>query len=297
MSICLPAILQELRRHIPYFQELGLTYLHLMPLFDAPEGDSDGGYAVSDYRTVDDRLGTMDDLKALAADLRAAGISLVLDFIFNHTSDEHHWAKAPSPATRTTATTTSSSPTAPCPTPTSARCARSSPTSIRARSPIAQEIGKWVWTTFNVFQWDLNYRNPAVFREMAGEMLYLANAGAEVLRLDALAFIWKQMGTVCENLPEAHTLVQAFNALLRIAAPSLLFKSEAIVHPDEVAKYISADECQLSYNPLLMALLWNSLATREVRMLQRSMSYRFHIAPECAWVNYVRCPRRHRLDL
>jgi amylosucrase len=127
-----------------------------------------------------------------------------------------------------------------------------------------------------------------VFREMAGEMLYLANAGAEVLRLDALAFTWKELGTVCESLPKAHTLVQAFNALLRIAAPSLLFKSEAIVHPDEVAKYIDEDECQLSYNPLLMALLWNSLATREVRMLQRSMSYRFRIAPECAWVNYVR---------
>ncbi len=152
-----------------------------------------------------------------------------------------------------------------------------------------QNIGKWVWTTFNVFQWDLNYANPAVFRDMAGEMLYLANAGAEVLRLDALAFIWKEMGTTCESLPQAHELVQAFNALLRMAAPALLFKSEAIVHPDEVARYIGVEECQLSYNPLLMALLWNCLATREVRLLRQSMSHRFTIAPGCAWVNYVRC--------
>lgn len=120
-------------------------------------------------------------------------------------------------------------------------------------------------------------------------MLFLANVGAEVLRLDALAFVWKQMGTLCESLPEAHILVQAFNTIVRIAAPSLLFKSEAIVHPDEVARYIRPDECRLSYNPLLMALLWNALATREVRLLRLSMGHRFTINPASAWVNYVRC--------
>jgi glycosidase len=128
-----------------------------------------------------------------------------------------------------------------------------------------------------------------VFNKMAEELLFIANLGVEVLRLDAVAFIWKQMGTSCENLPEAHMLIQAFNAVTRIAAPSLLFKSEAIVHPDDVSKYISQEECQLSYNPLLMALLWNSLATREVNLLKLAMQNR-HILPEgCAWVNYVRC--------
>ena len=280
--------LAGLRRHIPYFQELGLTYLHLMPLFDAPKGDSDGGYAVSDYRTVDDRLGTTDDLKALAADLRAVGISLVLDFIFNHTSDEHRWAKAALAGDPDHREYYFIFPDRTVPDAYERTLREIFPDKHPGAFTYRKEIGMWVWTTFNVFQWDLNYRNPVVFREMAGEMLYLANAGAEVLRLDALAFTWKEMGTVCESLPKAHTLVQAFNALLRIAAPSLLFKSEAIVHPDEVAKYISDDECQLSYNPLLMALLWNSLATREVRMLKRSMSYRFRIEPACAWVNYVR---------
>ena len=118
------------------------------------------------------------------------------------------------------------------------------------------DMHRWVWTTFHSFQWDLNYGNPVVFRRMGEEMLFLANQGVEVLRLDAVAFIWKQLGTVCENLPEAHMIIQAYNALARIAAPALFFKSEAIVHPDEVAKYISPEECQLSYNPLLMALLW-----------------------------------------
>jgi len=150
------------------------------------------------------------------------------------------------------------------------------------------EISRWVWATFHSFQWDLNYENPEVLRAMAEEMLFLANAGVEVLRLDAVAFVWKQLGTSCENLPQAHLLVQAMNALARIAAPALVFKSEAIVHPDEVERYVRPWECALSYNPLLMALLWNSLATRKVRLLRQAMATRFRLHPGCAWVNYVR---------
>ncbi len=146
-----------------------------------------------------------------------------------------------------------------------------------------------MWTTFHKYQWDLNYANPAVFNRMAEEMLFLANQGVEVIRLDAVAFIWKEMGTSCENLPQAHSLIRAFNATARISAPALLFKSEAIVHPDDVVKYIDLVECQISYNPLLMALLWNSLATRKVRLLSQALATRFKIHPGTAWVNYVRC--------
>jgi amylosucrase len=281
--------LRKLRAQIPYFKELGLTYLHLMPLFKAPEGDNDGGYAVSDYRQVDPRLGSMGDLRDLTSELRRSGISLVLDFIFNHTSDEHRWALAAQSGDPDYADYYFLFPDRTMPDAYERSLREIFPDKHAGSFTYRQNIGKWVWTTFNVFQWDLNYANPVVFREMASEMLFLANVGAEVLRLDALAFTWKQLGTTCENLPQAHQLVQAFNAVLRIAAPSLLFKSEAIVHPDEVAKYISPAECQLSYNPLLMALLWNSLATRDVQLLRTSMSHRFKIDPACAWVNYVRC--------
>jgi amylosucrase len=150
-------------------------------------------------------------------------------------------------------------------------------------------LQRWVWTTFNSYQWDLNYANPDVFRAMAEEMLFLANQGVTVLRLDAVAFIWKRLGTDCENQPEAHMIVQAFNTLARIAAPSLLFKSEAIVHPDQVIAYVRPDECQLSYNPTLMALLWEALATREVKLLDHAMRHRSYLPEGCAWVNYLRC--------
>jgi len=280
--------LEGLRKKIPYLQEVGISYLHLMPLFKCPRGDNDGGYAISSYREVDERYGTIDDLRDLARELRKHGISMVLDFVFNHTSDEHEWArkamageeeyqeyyrlygsrKEPDAYERT----------------------------IRSIFPdehpgcftYRSAMRKWVWTTFHNYQWDLNYHNPSVFNAMAGEMLYLANSGVEVLRMDAVPFLWKELGTSCENLPQAHWLIQAYNSLVRIAAPALIFKSEAIVAPDEINRYISPDECHISYNPLLMALLWNSAATREAKMLTHSMEKRFTLPEECSWVNYLR---------
>ncbi len=281
--------LAGIRQRLPYFQEMGLTYLHLMPLFARPAGENDGGYAVSSYREVHPPLGSMDDLSALAADMRRQGISLVVDFVFNHTSDEHVWAQAAQAGNPDYQDYYYIFPDRTMPDAYERTLREIFPEARAGSFTYRPDMKQWVWTTFYSFQWDLNYGNPAVFRAMAEEMLALANAGVEVLRLDAVAFIWKQMGTSCENLPEAHLLIQAFNALARIAAPALLFKSEAIVHPDEVAKYISLEECQLSYNPLLMALLWESLATREIKLLQHSMRERFKIRPGCAWVNYVRC--------
>lgn len=280
--------LVKLRERLPYLQELGVTYLHLMPLYKSPDGDDDGGYAVNSYRETDPALGSFDDLRELTHDLRQRGISLVLDFVFNHTSDEHEWALAAKSGDET--------------------CqdfylmfdSRQEPDEYEKnlRSIFPDEhpgcftyhtrLKKWVWTTFHTYQWDLNYRNPEVFNAMVEEMLFLSNVGVDVLRLDAVPFVWKQKGTTCENLPEAHRVIQAFNAVVRVVSPGMVFKSEAIVAPDEIEKYIGPSECQVSYNPLLMALLWESLATRDAKLLTHSMNKRFHITEGCAWVNYVR---------
>ncbi|RIX30966.1 amylosucrase [Amnibacterium setariae] len=279
--------LEGVRARIPYFRELGLTYLHLMPLFAAPEGDSDGGYAVSSYREVAPALGDMDRLRALAADLRAAGISLVVDFVFNHTSDEHEWAVGAVAGDPRYADFYRIFPDRTMPDLFEATTREVFPDD-HPGSFVQLPDGRWIWSTFRHFQWDLNYANPAVFTAMAGELLFLANVGVDVLRMDAVAFIWKRLGTSCENLPEAHLLLRAFNAVCRIAAPSVLFKSEAIVHPDQVVEYIDPDECRLSYNPLQMALTWEALATRDVRLLALALERRHAIAPGTAWVNYVR---------
>lgn len=279
--------LQRMRDHVPYLKELGVTYLHLMPLFDCPKTNSDGGYAVSSYREVRSDLGSMEDLNALAADLRENGISLVVDFVFNHTSNEHEWAvkaaagdsefseyywifedrRMPDAFERTV---------------------REVFPDDHAGAFIQLPDKRWIWSTFHSFQWDLNYSNPAVFAAMAGEMLSLANQGVDLIRMDAVAFIWKRLGTSCETQPEAHMLLQAFNAVCRMATPSLLFKSEAIVHPDEVVSYIDPQECPISYNPLLMALSWEALATRNVELIDQAITRRQLIHEDCSWVNYVR---------
>lgn len=281
--------LSKLRESIGYFQELGLTYLHLMPLFAVRPGDSDGGYAISCYRSVDPRLGTIDDLRELASDLRDAGICLVLDFVFNHTSDDHYWARQAQAGDREYQQFYYIYPDREVPDRYEATLREIFPTVRRGNFTWHDGMQQWVWTTFNSFQWDLNYSNPAVFRAMLEEMFFLAQTGVDVLRLDAIAFIWKEMGTTCENLPGAHKLVHAYNRLVQIATPGLVFKSEAIVHPDEVIRYIGEDKCQISYNPTLMALLWESLATRKTELLVRSLSHRHQLPKHTSWVNYLRC--------
>lgn len=279
--------LEGLRSRIPYFKELGLTYLHLMPLFLAPEPNSDGGYAVSSYREVHPGLGTMVQLRELAAELRSAGIMLVVDFIFNHTSNEHLWARKAAEGDSRFSGYYWIFPDRTMPDAFESHAREIFPDD-HPGSFVQLDDGRWVWATFHSFQWDLNYSNPEVFRAMAEEMLFLANQGIRVLRMDAVAFIWKQVGTSCENLPQAHLLLQAFNAVCRLAAPSLLFKSEAIVHPDQVAEYIDPGECQLSYNPLQMALIWEAMATRDVSLLSQALERRHNLPEGTSWINYVR---------
>lgn len=279
--------LEGIRDRIPYFRDLRLTYLHLMPLFRSPPVNNDGGYAISSFREVNPALGTMEELAGLAEELRRFGISLVLDFVFNHTSDEHEWALKAKAGDPEYQEYYFMFPNRELPDQYERNLREIFPDQAPGNFTYLPEQDLWVWTTFNSYQWDLNYRNPAVFNDMLAQMLFLANQGAEVLRLDAVAFIWKQLGTTSENLPQAHDIIAAFRALVEIAAPAMIFKSEAIVHPDDVEKYLGR-ECQISYNPTFMVLLWEALATREVRLLRHSMAKRFALPGGAAWVNYVR---------
>ena len=274
---------------IPYLKGLGITYLHLMPLFKCPEAESDGGYAVSSFREVNPSLGSMKQLRKLAKALHKEGISLALDLVFNHTSDEHEWAKMAREGNPRYENFYFIYNDREMPDQYEHTLREIFPDEHPGAFTYLEEQEKWVWTTFHSYQWDLNYANPDVFNAMAEEMLFLANVGTDIIRLDAVPFIWKQIGTSCENLPKAHTLIQAFNAVCRITAPALIFKSEAIVHPDDVKSYISPQECQISYNPLFMALLWNTLATREVNLIKDALTNRHALPEGCAWVNYVRC--------
>jgi len=277
-----------LNKRIPYLKKLKINYFHLMPFFDCPDGENDGGYAVSDYRTVRKDLGSISDVEKLAKNLRKEDIALVADFVFNHTSNEHTWAKKALSGDKEFQDYYYMFPDRTIPDQYDATLREIFPDTRRGSFTWVDETKHWVWTTFHNYQWDLNYSNPDVFRAIASEMLFLANKGVEVLRLDAIAFTGKKMGTTSENQNDAHILVKALNGITNIAAPAVVFKSEAIVHPDFVNTYISEDECELSYNPLLMALMWEALATRDTKLLHLSMKSRFQIDDSTSWVNYVR---------
>lgn len=279
---------------IDYLNELGVTYLHLMPLLKPRTGPNDGGYAVQDYRQIDPRLGTMDDLAHLATQLRQNEISLCIDFVCNHTAKEHEWAQKALAGDPVYQDYYLMFPDRTMPEQYERTVREVFPEFKSGSFIYYEQIDRWVWTTFNEFQWDLNYANPAVFAEMLDIMLYLANQGVEVLRLDAVAFMWKRLGTDCENQPEAHAILQAFRALSRIAAPALLLLAEAIVPPLQLVPYMGRGaaankECEIAYHNVFMVMLWSSLAERKVALMTHALQQMPDIPLGASWLLYIRC--------
>ncbi len=278
---------------VDYLRELGVSLLHLMPLLKPRPAPNDGGYAVADYHAVDPRLGTMDDLRAVADGLRARGISLALDLVCNHTAREHEWAERARAGDPTYLAYFRSYPDRTEPD----RWERTLPEVFPDFAPGSftwvPECERWVWTTFNDYQWDLDYSNPDVFAEMFGVICHLANVGVEVLRLDAVAFMWKRLGTNCQNQPEVHLLLQAWRALTRIVAPGVLLLAEAIVSPDDLVGYLgqgegAGKECELAYHNVLMVSLWSALAEQNATLLTHTLRAMPPIPPSAAWLTYVR---------
>ncbi|MGZ4590078.1 MAG: amylosucrase [Actinomycetes bacterium] len=285
--------LQGVRGRLDYLAELGVTYLHVMPLLKPREGPNDGGYAVADYRDVDPRLGTMADLEQLAADLHDRSMSLCIDLVLNHTAAEHPWAQAALAGDASYRGFYRVFPDRTMPD----RFEQTLPEVFPDTSPGSfthvEGLG-WVWTTFESFQWDLDWSNPQVFAAMLDTMLFLANRGVDVLRLDAAPFLWKREGTDCQNQPEAHLIVQAMKGLVAVAAPALAFKVEAIVAPDQLVTYLGAHEGyrpegDIAYNNQLMVMLWSSLASRDVGLARSALGRMRSIPPDTAWVTYLRC--------
>ena len=283
--------LRGVEEKLPYLQECGVNYLHLMPLLKSPKGRSDGGYAVSDFRAVQPELGTMADLEHLADACRARGMSLCLDFVMNHTSEDHPWA----------------------------RRARAGEGEFRARyffydswdiphqfeqtvpqvfpttapgSFTQLEDGQIVMTSFYPYQWDLNYANPVVFNDMTENLLYLANRGIDVIRLDAIPYIWKQLGTDCRNLPQVHTLARMLRMACEVVCPGVLLLGEVVMEPAKVAPYFGTPEkpeCHMLYNVTTMCTTWHTLATGDASLLRRQLESVCALPQNVLFLNYLRC--------
>jgi amylosucrase len=279
---------------VDYLEELGVSYLHLMPLLRPRDGDNDGGYAVASYREVRPDLGTIEDLKALSKLLRDKGISLVLDLVLNHVAKEHDWARRARAGESHYRDYFYVYPDRTEPDAFEATLPEVFPDFAPGNFTWDDALGGWVWTTFNAWQWDVNWANPDVFCEYADIIFYLANAGVEVVRLDAIAFTWKRLGTSCQNQPEVHALTQALRAIARIACPAVAFKAEAIVGPRDLVQYLGQGEhhgkvSDLAYHNSLMVQAWSMFATHDVRLTAHALSALPPVPATATWIAYLRC--------
>jgi len=286
--------LQGLSQKLDYFEKLGVNFLHLMPITTRPKGENDGGYAVNSYHEVDKRYGTKKDLLQLTDKMRGKNMLLMLDFVANHTSNEFSWAKKAKEGDlkyqnyyhvyQDRVTPDEYEKTLP----------EIFPLTSPGNFTYDPKMKKWVMTVFNEYQWDLNYSNPEVFIEMLINLLKLVNHGVDVVRLDALAFMWKQLGTLSQNLPKAHDLICLFRMCLQVVAPGVIFLAEAIVAPKEIIKYFgtgntTGNECEIAYNATLMALLWDAVATKKTTLLYKNLQNLPQKPIEATWINYIRC--------
>ncbi|MEM9077710.1 MAG: amylosucrase [Bacteroidota bacterium] len=286
--------LKGLKKRLPYLKEFGINFLHLMPLTTRPSGENDGGYAVNSYDKVDKRYGTQKDLLDLTKKLRKEKMFLMLDFVVNHTSDEFPWARKAKQGNKRYQDYYYTFPDDSIPKAFEKSLPEVFPETSPGNYTYDPEMQRWVMTVFNNYQWDLNYTNPEVFLEMLTQLMNLTNLGVDIIRFDALAFLWKKMGTISQNLPEAHILVSLFRMCLQVVSPGTILLAEAIVAPKEIIKYFGqgiqyGNECEIAYNASLMALLWNSIATKKTVLLYKSLENVPPKPKDATWLNYVRC--------
>jgi amylosucrase len=284
--------LPGLEKKLDYLSEQGITYLHLMPLLKMPHPDNDGGYAVEDFDQVDPTLGTNEDLSRLAAAMRRRGMSLCLDFVINHTADTHKWAMRAKAGEQEYIDRYICYDTPDIPRWLEETIPDVFPETAPGSFIYVDEMKKYVCSSFHPYQWDLNWRNPAVFNDMLASMLALANLGVEVLRIDAVPYLWKEVGTTCRNLPKVHTIMRLIRLITECVCPGVILKGEVVMAPWELAPYFGTQEkpeCHLLYNATTMATQWSALASGDTRQLKRQLDDLHSLPSHCCFVNYLRC--------
>ena len=284
--------LKGVKKHLDYLKECGINYLHLMPLMESPKDRSDGGYAVADFRKVQPELGTIRDLESLASECRKQGISICLDFVMNHTSEDHEWAKRARAGEKEYQDRYFFYDNWDIPAQFEKTVPQVFPTTAPGNFTWLPEIEKVVMTTFYPYQWDLNYANPVVFNEMMYNFLYFANLGIDIIRIDAVPYIWKELGTSCRNLQKVHTIVRMMRMIGEIVCPGILLLGEVVMEPEKVVPYFGTPEkpeCHMLYNVTTMATIWNTVATKDTRLLEKQLDSVYHLPGEYTFLNYLRC--------
>ena len=283
---------QGVMEKLDYIRECNVNYIHLMPFLDTPEGRSDGGYAVSDFRKARPDLGTMDDLRDLTAACHKDDINVCMDFVMNHTSEDHEWAKKALQGDGEYMSRYFFFDNYAIPAEYEKTVPQVFPTTAPGNFTWYPEVGHYVLTTFYPYQWDLNYKNPRVFNEMMYNFLFLANCGIDIIRIDAVPYIWKELGTSCRNLPKVHTIVRLMRMISEIVCPGVLLLGEVVMEPQKVVPYfgtVEKPECHMLYNVTTMATTWHTVATRDTSLLKKQLDIVNGLPKDYVFLNYLRC--------
>lgn len=284
--------LKGVKEKLDYLKSCQVNCIHLMPFLESPKGRSDGGYAVADFRKVQPELGKMEDLVELARACHEKQMNLCMDFVMNHTSEEHEWAKKARQGDGEYMSRYFFYDNPEIPRQYDRTVPQVFPTTAPGNFTYLREMGSYVMTSFYPYQWDLNYRNPRVFNEMMYNFLFLANQGMDIIRIDAVPYIWKELGTQCRNLPRVHTIVRMMRMIGEIVCPSVLLLGEVVMEPEKVVPYfgtVEKPECHMLYNVTTMATTWNSVATRDTRLLKKQMDVVNSLPKDYLFLNYLRC--------
>ena len=284
--------MKGVKEKIPYLKECNINCLHLMPFLDTPKGRSDGGYAVADFRKVRPDLGTMKDLAELTEKCHEEDINVCMDFVMNHTSEDHEWARRARAGEGEYMSRYFFYDNEEIPEKYEKTVPQVFPTTAPGNFTYLPETGHYVMTTFYPYQWDLNYRNPRVFNEMMYNFLYLTNQGIDIVRIDAVPYIWKELGTTCRNLKQVHTIVRMMRMIAEIVCPGVLLLGEVVMEPEKVVPYfgtVEKPECHMLYNVTTMATTWNSIATGDIRLLKKQMDIVNQLPKQYVFLNYLRC--------
>ena len=284
--------MKGVQEKLDYVEQCGVNYIHLMPFLDTPEGRSDGGYAVSDFRKVQEKLGTMEDLEHLTAACHEKDINVCMDFVMNHTSEDHEWAKRARQGDGEYMSRYFFFDNWDIPAKYEQTVPQVFPMTAPGNFTWLPDAGHFVMTSFYPYQWDLNYRNPRVFNEMMYNFLFLANKGIDIVRIDAVPYIWKELGTTCRNLQQVHTIVRMMRMIGEIVCPGILLLGEVVMEPEKVVPYfgtVEKPECHMLYNVTTMATTWHTVATRDVSLLKKQLDIVDSLPKDYVFLNYLRC--------
>ena len=279
-------------KKLDYIQDCNVNCIHLMPFLDVTKGKSDGGYAVKDFRKVREDLGTMEDLETLTKKCHEKGMNVCMDFVMNHTSEDHEWAVKARKGEGEYMSRYFFFDNPVIPERYEQTVPQVFPTTAPGNFTYLPELDHYVMTTFYPYQWDLNYGNPRVFNEMMYNFLYFANIGMDIIRIDAVPYIWKEMGTPCRNLKQVHTIVRMMRMIGEMVCPATILLGEVVMEPEKVAPYfgtVEKPECHMLYNVTTMATIWHSLAAQDTSLLKKQLDTVCALPGEYTFLNYLRC--------